>query len=388
VAATRIQDILVLTDGQTWETLPELAAELNIRISAVLVGNASLDANIGHLCVLTGGELFYVPDAEVGASVRLALNSKRSVIARREIQQTEGRPSAVKHGFGGVEIAAIWSDAMEIGSGTDFGRFAAWLCLGQMDSGEAKALALREGLCTQATSLVLIDEAGAASDGISETRKISLMAPPEARLSAYVDSTAIMPLARETRTPKQLSTSASPRFGISMLDARPLGKDSEGPMRPLSPEQIVAAKVSPAIRRTIGNIWPSRSILAWLDDELTEPSGELKAHKQTEAYLRGVAEGVDWDMCVNDFLAHDFSGLLQEEGLVLKVMTTDDAIQATLAKSDLNPQLLILAYLAARFVNHSRAAQRFAKRVLSQVSGLDFVAEIDAHVFVSTKKDR
>lgn len=188
VASSGIRDILVLTDGQTWDTLSVLAAELDVRISAVLVGKASLDASIGHLCALTGGELFYAPDAEVGPSVRFALNSKRSSIALREIEFTDGRPNRVKRSFGGVEIVASWSDAMEVTAGTDAGRFGAWLCLGQMEALEAEALALKEGLCTQATSLVLVDDAGETSIGLSETRKVPLM--------REATSASIMPMAR------------------------------------------------------------------------------------------------------------------------------------------------------------------------------------------------
>lgn len=352
VAASGIQDILVLTDGQTWETLPELAAELNIRISAVLVGKASLDANIGHLCALTGGELFYVPDAEVGQSVRLALNSKRSAITHREIRHTEGQPSTAKHGFGGVEIAAIWSDAMEVGSGNDFGRFAAWLCLGQMDGVDAEALAVKEGLCTQGTSLILVDEAGAISRGVSETRKVPLM---QASISA-----SIMPMARMS-APK----SDSVRFFM-----RDTSADQSVPRLRLSQDAVKRIEAKALAKLRQGRLKKLRSFLDADDDDFT-PRSDIDIDA-----LRAVAEGIDWETQVNKFLSGDFSGLLAEEAAILAAIEAHAGVAAILAVTPQPSKQLLLACLAKHFVTHSRAAQRFATKVLNPLGGRDIANEI------------
>ena len=351
VAASGIQDILVLTDGQTWETLPELAAELNIRISAVLVGKASLDANIGHLCALTGGELFYVPDAEVGPSVCLALNSKRSAVVQREIEQTKGRPSTVKQGFGGVEIAASWSDAMEVGSMTDFGRFAAWMCLGQLDADDAEALALKEGLCTQATSLVLVDEAGEISSGVSETRKVPLM---QASISA-----SIMPLARMS----------SPKSDGVRFFMRDTSEDQSVPGARISQEAIkrIEAKALAKLRQE-----KPKTLRSFLDMD----DGDLPLRRAFDiGALRAVAEGIDWETQVNRFLSGDFSGLLAEEAAALEALAAHAGIAAVLVATSQPPKQLLLACLAKQFVTHSRAAQRFAIKVLSPLGGRDIASE-------------
>jgi hypothetical protein len=56
----------------------QAAASRRFRISAVLVGSASLDAMIGHLASLTGGEVFYAQHRDVGPAVRAAIASIRS----------------------------------------------------------------------------------------------------------------------------------------------------------------------------------------------------------------------------------------------------------------------------------------------------------------------
>lgn len=69
------KDILVLTDGQTWaHMVDELKAE-GPRISAILVGPGGLDANIGHLCAITGGQVLFAPGRDVASSLRTAFKS-------------------------------------------------------------------------------------------------------------------------------------------------------------------------------------------------------------------------------------------------------------------------------------------------------------------------
>jgi hypothetical protein len=45
------------------------------RISAILVGNNSLDANIGHLCAMTGGQVFYAPGTDVASAINSSITS-------------------------------------------------------------------------------------------------------------------------------------------------------------------------------------------------------------------------------------------------------------------------------------------------------------------------
>jgi hypothetical protein len=381
VAASGIKDILVLTDGQTWETLPVLAAELEIRISAVLVGRASLDANIGHLCALTGGDLFYVPDAEVGPSVLLALNSSRLANATREIELMDGRPSRVKRSLGGVEIVACWSDSMEIGVGTDVGGFAAWLCLGQMDEDAAKSVALREGLCTHATSLVLVDEVATTNESLAETRKIPLMSAEDVQLSAFVNARTSVPMmARETGA-------GMPRFGTSLLGGKSTGLDSVDSADAFTPEQQQERLREVRIRIAEANIWNMRRLGSNLDKGPQSQIAISEENQRAEARLKNVAEGIDWEMQCNRFLALDFSGLQADEEWLLDALARREGVKTTVQKADADTRLLLLAYLAARFVTHSRAAQRFARRVLDRICGWDFVAELDSRVLVSKRED-
>lgn len=359
VAASGIQDILVLTDGQTWDIDPCLAAELNTRVSAVLVGKASLDANIGHLCTETGGDLFYAPDAEVGSCVRDALNSKRSSTVLRDIKLLEGRPIQVRRIAGGVEIVASWSAAMEVSTGSDIGRFAASLCLGQMEENAATCLALTEGLCSQVTSLILVDEAGETSNGLSETRKVPLM----------MEAASFMPIS-------SLQANSEPRMRLKKRVSAPDATKMQMALRSETQAQQrrhMADFVNP-------RLMAPRKLRSFLDgdayaDPASKPRGRFSLQK-----LASLAEGIDWDTQSNRFLSGDFTGLLPEEEAYLDALTADEAIADTVQKVPLNPKLILLSWLARRFVTHSRAAERFANKVLDQITGCDITAKIEIQI--------
>lgn len=357
VAESGIQDILVLTDGQTWDALAPLASELGVRISAVLVGKASLDAKVGHLCALTGGDLFYAPEAEVGPCVRSALNSKRSSAVLRDIEVCDGQPSLVRRCLGGVNITASWSNAMEVGSGSDIGRFAAWLCLGQLGEEKAMALSLIEGLCSQATSLVLVDEAGEASSGLSETRKVPLMADSMSSIST-----------------SERRTQSDPGIRFMMRETTLEERTEAFAARP-HPEML---------RKRLNGIRAGAPMTGSKSSRLSQIGGESTTSVAYDVFnlqnLATVATGIDWEIQVNRFLEGDFDGLMRNEAFVLDTLARNEELAAVLRNVSLPPIIVLLAWLAMRFVTHSRAAKRFATKALGQNAYGDLASEIEAAI--------
>ncbi|PLL10240.1 hypothetical protein C0V75_21625 [Tabrizicola sp. TH137] len=181
-------DILVLTDGQTWSSTVDALAASQARISAILVGPSSLDANLGQLCTMTGGQLYYAPGDDVAASLSFAFSALRSVGRAVEGSVASGMPERVKALRGGVELIAQWSDAMEVRSSDAIGRFAAALALPLLGAEAAEDFARAHSLCTHRTSLVLIDEVGAMVEGMAQQRKVPLMARSPAELSDSIGS--------------------------------------------------------------------------------------------------------------------------------------------------------------------------------------------------------
>lgn len=173
---TGARDILVLTDGQTWSATVDALAGSKARISAILVGSGSLDANIGQLCAMTGGQLFYAAGDDVAASLSLAFAALRQKGGAVEGTVAMGQPERIVARRGGIEIVAEWSEAIEMRRADPVGRFAAALALPLLGAEAAEDWARAHGLCTHRTSLVLVDEAGEAVEGMAQQRKVPLMA--------------------------------------------------------------------------------------------------------------------------------------------------------------------------------------------------------------------
>lgn len=385
VAGTGAQDILVLTDGQTRDQLSPEVEGKNVRVSAVLVGRASLDVNIGHFCTATGGDLFYTPDADVEKSVSVALSQMRSSRMERQLETEGTDPVRVVQTLCGITVCGQWSDAMAMGAADDIGRYAAALCLGQLDDAAAERLAVMEGLCSNVTSLVLVDEAGALSDGISETRKIPLMdADYDSQLGDFVeDRNAILPMARASAS-YSASEDRAPRmrFGISSLLPAP---SAPTPSRPSSgtPSPEALARLQAAVSKAPAPGGHRRSLRSFFQDKSVGPSQQEALRKAKENRLAEVAVGIDWENEANRFLSLEFDGLMTSEERELEQLVRH-LLASAVSRNEGALKLDLLAYLSLRFVTHSRAAQRFAVKVLDGRSEAAFIAEYDALIFADT----
>lgn len=175
------KDILVLTDGQTWAHMVEDLKGEALRISAILAGPGSLDVNIGHLCALTGGQVFYAPGRDVASSLRSAFAGLRVSGEPIHGQVNKSGPKTLTCRRGGVNIRAEWlKDAKTLENpdmAQSVGRYAAALALPLMGDVAAEAWARSHSLCTHMTSLVLVDDAGEVSQGFSQMRKVPMMEP-------------------------------------------------------------------------------------------------------------------------------------------------------------------------------------------------------------------
>jgi hypothetical protein len=77
LADTPTRDVLLITDGQSYALDVQAAAQSGRRFTVVLVGEDALEAQVGHLAALTGGEIFLAAD-DAGAALRLAFAAMRS----------------------------------------------------------------------------------------------------------------------------------------------------------------------------------------------------------------------------------------------------------------------------------------------------------------------
>src|SRR5262249_31187102 len=159
LAGSRARDLLLVTDGKSHAIDVQTLARAGRRVTVVLVGEDSLEANVGHLAATTGGEILVAAGDDLVELLSTAVAGLRA--APQRARRLAGDPWRVTARRAGMTLAAEWRAA---DGATVDGRAVAALCAGlalpALDAEAATRLAVAEGLVTHLTSLVLVDEAG------------------------------------------------------------------------------------------------------------------------------------------------------------------------------------------------------------------------------------
>ena len=173
------RDILLVTDGKSYQLDPQLYSGCGRRISVVLIGDDALEAMVGHLAALTGGSIF-VAGADVEAAVATALLSLRA--PHRVAAPIVGDPHRVETLRSGMVLTALWA-ADETAAPPGLiaprvvGAVAAALALPLLAPEQAGAFAEAHGLVCHLTALVLVDDSGERQEGIPLPCPVPLMTP-------------------------------------------------------------------------------------------------------------------------------------------------------------------------------------------------------------------
>ena len=173
-------DLLLVTDGLSHNLNAQLLATKGRRVFVVLVGEQSLEANVGHLAALTGGDIHFSYGNDISTALRACVQGLRSKGERPRF--TGGvSPQRIRAHRGNAVVEAWW-DLREKPSepgmfSSAVAAYAAGLALGSINKSAALKLAVSEGLVTHLTSLVLVDEEGVRSRDLPATRKVKLPPP-------------------------------------------------------------------------------------------------------------------------------------------------------------------------------------------------------------------
>lgn len=353
------KDILVLTDGQTWaHMVDELKAE-GPRISAILVGPGSLDANIGHLCAITGGQVLFAPGRDVASSLRTAFKALRNRARAIEGKTSNDVPISLTSRRGGVNINVTWHDSKVIEAGSTevaIGRFAASLALPLLDASATEAWSRAHSLCTHTTSLVLVDEIGEASEGFSRMRKVPLMA-------------AVSPEAL-SRPQSALHHSSSSRGGAMM--SMSMSMSSMGPSARVSRMSKSRRLNSAPTAKWMGSVDGAGSLQPMQDRGVSKGflAGLLaKFRSKQRQPVEALFSGFAWDVWGDSLLTGDISSLTAEQqNAVLEIEDKlQDFCSAEGREFDVIMPFRIYALgFIARLAN-DRLGDRFAKRALKNM---------------------
>jgi hypothetical protein len=338
LAQAGIDEVLVITDGQSYDINVQALARGERRISAVLVGEDSLEANIGHLAALTDGELFVSGAAPLQQLVAEAVADLRARPA------VSGEPGRILRG--GLEFLTVAApDAVEapVLPFRTAGAFAAAATLSHLPEPEAAALAQAEGLVTHLTSLVLVDEVGAAQEGLPEMRKIALPTPA-------------------------VAVAAAPRAAGAGRSRAPQDFVVGAPAPPPAAEAPVSAG-RPTRSRGF-----SLSKLGWPAARSAAPSAPAAAGG-APADAIGDTSAIDWGRNGRTLAKGDVSGLPPQQAAALQARAGASAMQMLAAARGLSPLLIVIALAAARAaLTGDRAAARVARAILGTDKAQDLRA--------------
>ncbi|MNU36413.1 Vault protein inter-alpha-trypsin [compost metagenome] len=361
VASRKQPQILLITDGRAGRMIDVQAAlAAGARITVVLVGEDSLEVNVGYLASQSGGKMFVVAGTDADKAIEAAIASMRS--AASPVEKINGELTQVVRGLSGVTLTATWG-AEGGREATGVAALAAHLAMSSLDEERAGALAASEGIVSHLTSIVLVDEEGATLDDLPEQRKVGL---PESALGGATRGLSL-----------SASGGAAMMFSASLSAApsgsKGLSRGAGGQFRSMK-SAVTLESFGPM---GLDDDAAGGSVLMELEDEapvsgmpIPPLGGRGSFNLTNKGFLHGVEalfKGMDW----NKYLAELTSipvGILPATvaGAIIRVGALDAFIEAS-DKTKVPATSLAIAVLALLFAPADRTAQRIARKILSSV---------------------
>lgn len=174
-------DLLVLTDGKSFDLDVDQLAKLGRRISAVFIGEDSLEAGLGSLVAETGGQIFIASGEDVDQQVLAAMSALRGARDQRAaVKWPAEKVSLVRNNLSievRFESGATEETSSQLIDPCAVAAAATGLALPLIPTKMSGQLAEQEGILTRRTSLILVDEAGERQKSLPAFRKVSLAEP-------------------------------------------------------------------------------------------------------------------------------------------------------------------------------------------------------------------
>ena len=307
INATEGCDIILITDGMSYGLDVQHCAMTGRRISVVLVGEDSLEARVGHLAALTGGDIHFSFGADVDEAMRSTLQGLRATRNRANLPEfsADGLPERILATRANASIEARWSgnviDGEQDTFSTGVAAFATGLAIGVMEESAAERLAVDEGLVTHLTSLVLVDDEGGSQVGLPVTRKLLLPSPRTTQGAKYCMAQAV-------------DVRDWPGAADTLVDER-----GSGPKHPLP---------------------------------------------QSENQLERIGLAVNWDENANALIEGNLESEDAWVAASLRSIASDDQLRALAPVIGVEPIQVAVAVVAHAVAKHSRTAGRVKRRLL------------------------
>jgi len=373
---SKARDVLLLTDGLSEELDIEELSHSGRRISVILIGESSLEAKIGHLAALTGGDIFIATANDLEEVMVAAIEGLRR--AYTPLPSIKELPQSLECARNNVLIRAEWSAApaelvsLELDQAAV--AVATSLIVSCATTELASKVAASEGLVTHLTSLVLVDEASKTQEALPALRKIALSEPDEVFAACYQRATS------ESLEFLDLSMDLGPvaERSIRYSRPRPMISPSRGPASPAPQARRVAlARVSNSMTADdrqpgkFGKIWSKltgserRSIVSQLTDD-----------------MKLLARQIDWGHSPDDLIRGDLSDLSNDVQAYISKLAGIDAVIQFAELNGVSAEVAVLGLLARSIASEDRRANRVWKAIsaLMMVSVPEEIAELELQI--------
>lgn len=379
LTGSKARDVLLLTDGLSEELDIEKLSQSGRRISVILIGENSLEAKIGHLAALTGGDIFIATANDLEEVMVAAIEGLRR--AYTPLPSIKELPERLECTRNNVHIRAEWAAApaelvsMELDQAAV--ALATSLIVSCATTELASTAAASEGIVTHLTSLVLVDEASKTQEALPALRKVALAEPDEFFAACYQRTTS------DSLEYLDLSLDLGPVAERSIRYSRPraMVSPSRGPAYPaLHARKAALARVSPSMMGnekrpgTFGKLWSKltgserHSIVSQLTDE-----------------MKLLARQIDWGHSPDDLVRGDLSELPSDVRAHITKLAAIDAVLKFAELNGLSAEVAVLGLLARAIASEDRRANRVWKAIstLMRTSVPEELAELELQIIAS-----
>lgn len=407
VAARPTRDVLLITDGKSFTLDVQKAAQSGRRFNVILIGEDSLEAGVGHLAAMTGGQLFIASGIDAGAAIRQAFAAMR--LPRGDANPVSG---VVQRALGGMLVQATWERAddtrivgiefptmiegsTESGSAKPCGTnkkavvgaveagpdavlsrsvaaVAAALAIPGMPEESAAALAEAEGIVCHLTSLVLVDEEGETQEGVPGQRKVATMTPRTVAKGMMLAA----------------SANASPMHGVmrSMSAASMSSMSAGSGLKGMMSVCDTGSSYGSPTRQSATGSWSSspptgKRPLNDLLDEMRKTAAGLRtaaplptrsrapvSSSTSRADLKTARGMVDWAKSPESLRGGDLTQLVPTAALAILAASVVGEVVALAAELGISAVAVAVALLARDEGAGDRTAARIARAVLGKAS--------------------
>lgn len=386
-ASREAANILILTDGKAWHLDFAKAIQNGARVTVVLMGSEALEAKVGYLAAMSGGQLFTCFGPDTGKAIAEAVRSMRGV--SEPVVTTQGRPGSLSRSIGGMTITAEWKVSKTAPKSQPDGvsQYAAYLAIAGMPEDKATAYAVEEGIVTHLTSIALVDEAGEAVQGVPAQRKVPLSAPSSGGM-ALLGSGAMRGLAAASKSMLFMSDDgggpvAASYFAGSAAPVEATRGISVGSGRSRSRK---ASDASPSQHEWTGGGPNVGSIIPRVTSERTEPNNDIRDLMEAfnlpsvtppsgwslTASLKALP--IDWDKHADALSKADVNSLPLPVRARIRAISDNPAVIVLAGKSGRTNIELAIGLIAYVDKANSKTADRIQRRFLRGVGEGDVQA--------------